>query len=80
MSGVITVAILVYPPVTCLSTISIIGLQFPGHQGDIQAYMLGLLRWRQDDVGGTKGYAETLRQRAHPQAKNDLAYSYARTL
>ncbi|MFB3133017.1 MAG: tetratricopeptide repeat protein, partial [Rhodothermales bacterium] len=55
-------------------------VQYPGHQGDIQAYALGLLRWRQDDVGGTKGYAEALRQRAHPQAKNDLAYSFARTL
>ena len=55
-------------------------VQYPGHQGDIQAYALGLLRWRQDDVGGTKRYAEALRQRAHPQAKNDLAYSFARTL
>ena len=58
---------------------SLIGT-YPGHQGDIQAYALGLLRWRQDDVEGAKGYAEALRQRAHPQAKNDLAFSFARTL
>ncbi len=55
-------------------------IQYPGHQGDFQAYALGLLRWRQDDMEGAKGYAEALRQRAHPQAKNDLAYSFARTL
>ena len=60
---------------------SLVGtVQYPGHQGDIQAYALGLLRWRQDDVEGAKGYAEALRQRAHPQAKNDLAFSFARTL
>ena len=55
-------------------------VQYPGHQGDIQAYTLGLLRWRQGDVEGTKAYAEALRRRAHPQARNDLAYSFARTL
>lgn len=54
--------------------------QYLGHQGDIQTYLLGLLRWRQGDAEGTRGYAEALRQRAQPQAKHDYASSFARTL